>query len=421
MKDQQPKRALPSSAEIQSFRRRHAEDPTYGTAGHRWVEVVQGLSDDFATRDILDYGCGKQTLAKALGWAITGYDPAFEEVGETPGPAEIVVCTNVLEQVAAERLEATLEHISSLCGSMAFVVVSTARSSDHATVQTLAWWKERLAEHFDVVHAQEIPGDEAIFLLAPPIRIFIGSEPRMWAAEKVLCHSIDKHTTARTKIEVMNGTRDSPWAEWNSSSEEARSRTTRGEAPNASAGATEYLNYRWAIAEHCNFRGRAIYFDVNALVLGDVRELAQGPMNRPILTLTPQQTGVMLIDCRAVGKLREWPRIAEMQNGGWGIEQYVEALHRQDVFGLLPSEWNCLDGRGYKEGVTRLIHFTDMSTQPWRPYPDRITYQNHPCPEMERLWFEYAADARENRRFASDDEPLRAISSVDVAQIATAG
>ena len=44
----------------------HASRPDYGTSGQQWAAVVTHLVAEVGAISVLDYGCGKQTLAKAL-------------------------------------------------------------------------------------------------------------------------------------------------------------------------------------------------------------------------------------------------------------------------------------------------------------------------------------------------------------------
>lgn len=45
----------------------HNTNPSYGVSSSRWAPLVAGLAENFGTRDILDYGCGKGLLKSTLG------------------------------------------------------------------------------------------------------------------------------------------------------------------------------------------------------------------------------------------------------------------------------------------------------------------------------------------------------------------
>lgn len=228
-----------------------------------------------------------------------------------------------------------------------------------------------------------------------PIRVFIGTETRQWIAEAVLRYSIDYHSSREVSITSMDAARGGTWAGWEIGRRPGevpeRAVNERGQA----VWFTGFTNFRWAIPEVCGFKGRAIYFDVDMLVLGDVAGLAQLPMQTPALSLRPDETSVMLMDCEAFARIPGWPAVAEMKGSGWSIRRFASLVHSHGGFGPLPPQWNCLDGRGFTLTGTRLVHYTDMSTQPWRPLPERFVYRAHPVPEVERLWFHYARAAAE--------------------------
>jgi len=82
--------------------------------------------------------------------------------------------------------------------------------------------------------------------------------------------------------------------------------------------------------------------------------------------------------------------------------KYVRQLASHGALGPLAPRWNCQDGEGFHPMRTALVHDTDMTTQPWRPYPDQVRYKPHPHRELENPWFEYAqrrarAGARKSR------------------------
>lgn len=44
----------------------HAAPRGYGNGGHVWAETVRGLAEQYDCWSVLDYGCGRGTLAPAL-------------------------------------------------------------------------------------------------------------------------------------------------------------------------------------------------------------------------------------------------------------------------------------------------------------------------------------------------------------------
>jgi hypothetical protein len=142
---------------------------------------------------------------------------------------------------------------------------------------------------------------------------------------------------------------------------------------------TGFSFYRFAIPELCQFKGRAIYLDADIVVLSDIRELFQfdmkgaGALARPLKSGADvgRYTSVMLLDCAKLShwKLSEWePEInkhPEMYNAMLWVSP--QSMIAKD-FGNLPEEFNHLDLYNQE---TKIIHFTNLSLQPWR-------YTGHP-------------------------------------------
>ena len=83
----------------------HEENKFYGTQGQKYLDEVIKLAKLFNTQDILDYGCGKSTLANNLPFTIQQYDPAITKYSCPPREADIVVCTDVIEHIEPWCLE----------------------------------------------------------------------------------------------------------------------------------------------------------------------------------------------------------------------------------------------------------------------------------------------------------------------------
>jgi hypothetical protein len=140
-------------------REMHARKARYGTSGHKWANFVTSLAAMTGSVTVLDYGCGKGTLADGLtGLTVTGYDPAIPGKDAMPGPADIVVCTDVLEHVEPECVDAVIAHIRSLTRKVALLhaccVVGDRLLADgrpaHLTVKPPAWWAFRIGRHVPV-------------------------------------------------------------------------------------------------------------------------------------------------------------------------------------------------------------------------------------------------------------------------------
>lgn len=110
---------------------------------------------------ILDYGCGKNSLAQALAtltpWVeVRSYDPNIEEYAELPAPAELVVCTDVLEHIEPVYLGEVLKHLASLAGDMIYLAIHTGPAvkelpdgrNAHLIQEGPAYWLRLLEDHW---------------------------------------------------------------------------------------------------------------------------------------------------------------------------------------------------------------------------------------------------------------------------------
>jgi len=145
--------------------RLHKDRPDYGTSGQRYAHIVRYLCERFDTRDVLDYGCGKRTLERALGFSIANYDPCIEGLDKSPEEHDIVACTDVLEHIEPDCLDEVLKDIRRCTKKSAFLLIATRPAvktladgrNAHLIQEGQGWWKERLvARGFEIGNV--IPG-----------------------------------------------------------------------------------------------------------------------------------------------------------------------------------------------------------------------------------------------------------------------
>lgn len=147
-------------------RRLHEERPDYGNGHLGWGRWVVELVKNNAYLTILDYGCGKGSLGKLLGAhgiSISEYDPAIPGKDGDPQPAELVVCTDVLEHIEPENLNSVLRHLRELTQRRLFVTVFTKPSGKvledgrnaHLIQESGLWWREKLRKYFQILIWEE--------------------------------------------------------------------------------------------------------------------------------------------------------------------------------------------------------------------------------------------------------------------------
>jgi hypothetical protein len=235
----------------------------------------------------------------------------------------------------------------------------------------------------------------------PPVRIFLGTEPRQYRAQRVFVWAIMRaRDPARAyEIYMMKDLKGFDRTGWK----------------------TGFTNYRYAIPTLAGGEGRAIFNDVDQIYLSDPAELFDLDMNGAgILGVTERETSVMLIDC---AKMINFWKIDDAKNGRKHA-YFREITHSNNLWGKLAGEWNARDEE-YRAGQSKCFHFTTLQTQPWQPFPEQLRYHPHPDGEV---WFALEREADEagftiftkdhpSRRFAEMIEQNRLMHASGEAQL----
>lgn len=126
----------------------HIQRADYGLSSIKHVEPIMALAKALGTTDILDYGCGKAMLQKGLPYPIQNYDPCMPEYATRPVPADLVVCTDVLEHIELDCLPDVLADLAALTKQYLFIDVATVPASKilpdgrnaHILLEPPNWW-----------------------------------------------------------------------------------------------------------------------------------------------------------------------------------------------------------------------------------------------------------------------------------------
>jgi hypothetical protein len=201
---------------------------------------------------------------------------------------------------------------------------------------------------------------------APPVRIYVGTEPGQYRATRVFVWSVLRHRDPSRAYEIylmsdLKGIGREGWK-------------------------TGFTSYRYLIPALAGGEGRAIYNDVDQIYLSDPAGLFDLDMHgKGVLAITKQENSVMLIDCALMAN--HWTR-ADVA-AGKRHAHFKNAVVAEDLFGPLPESWNSLDGSVPVEH-SDLLHYTTLHTQPWKPFPTLLRYEASP---HSAIWHELEREA----------------------------
>lgn len=160
----------------------HRSNLAYGVGGAKHASVVlklvANLNKGGTPPSVLDYGCGKSALAGALPFPIAEYDPAVPGKQESPRPADLVVCTDVLEHIEPERLLYVLKDLQRCVKGIGYFVIHTGPSqktladgrNSHLIQQGRTWWKAQLRQFFHVPPEAVIERPPLLYVCVEPLR-----------------------------------------------------------------------------------------------------------------------------------------------------------------------------------------------------------------------------------------------------------
>ena len=196
------------------------------------------------------------------------------------------------------------------------------------------------------------------------IEVFVGADRSQLMAVAVLEHSIRRHTsrpvTVCPLIDVVLPEPKDP----------------------RQGSRTNFSFARFAIPGLKGYRGKGLYLDADMLVFRDIGALWDIPFEGASVVIQEplpahaeagakpgaparrvKQCSVMLIDCARA----RWdaPAIIAGLDGRFTYEQLMYELcilDEDEIRYGVPFAWNSLE---HFDSQTRLIHYTDMDTQPW--------------------------------------------------------
>ena len=136
--------------------------PTYGAGGDQYMDLIEKLViRNGPILSALDYGAGKGRFKARFERRfpfipVQNYDPVT--FPDEPLPADLLVCTDVLEHIEPECLENVLEHMRLLMLKLGFLVIATRPAQKtlpdgrnaHLIQESEDWWRERIESRWNV-------------------------------------------------------------------------------------------------------------------------------------------------------------------------------------------------------------------------------------------------------------------------------
>jgi hypothetical protein len=226
-----------------------------------------------------------------------------------------------------------------------------------------------------------------------PVKVYVGSMEEQMLAVRVLEYSIKKN--ASLPVQVM------PLFKGNISFPMPKDPANRPRTP--------FSFQRFTIPQLNGFKGKAIYVDSDMQVFIDIKDLwARDMQNADIFsafensaTGRKPQFSVMLMDCEKL----KWDLndiVKKLDAGELNYEQLMyEMKMAKEIQPVIEREWNSLEF--YEAGKTKLLHYTDMTRQPW-------LFKNNP---LTVVWLQELEEAIA-AGFISWDEVRNHIAAINV-------
>lgn len=137
----------------------HEERSDWGTSGSSFCSALIEVIEKIGAESVLDYGCGKGGLGVQVKGIMPNiiwhdYDVAIHGK-DIPVVCDLVTCTDVMEHVEEEYVDAVLKHIEELSVKGVFMNIACQPAAAilpdgrnaHITQKSIEWWQEKIEQH----------------------------------------------------------------------------------------------------------------------------------------------------------------------------------------------------------------------------------------------------------------------------------
>lgn len=183
-----PKSTQRFTQEYAELQRAMHKESVYGVSGKMFVPTIFHLISQLAKRlgnvGVLDYGAANGHTMDAVrdhllipaGVTDRCYDPFVDSMSEDPTPADLVICTDVMEHVEPEFTKAVLDHIQSLTRRIVFFSISLKKArktladgrNAHINLRDSEFWLKQIQKRF-VIGEAKVMDNECLLVVGQAI------------------------------------------------------------------------------------------------------------------------------------------------------------------------------------------------------------------------------------------------------------
>lgn len=260
-----------------------------------------------------------------------------------------------------------------------FIIKPSLQSSVSDLLRTLFGYNQGYRQSPVLLRLNPEPGIAASS--QPPVRIYVGTESKLYQAERLLVWSILKvRNPARSyEIYLMKDLKGFQRRGWD----------------------TAFSGYRYAIPTLSGRTGRAIYNDVTQIYLSDPADLFDCDMNgAAVLSFGSRTSSPMLLDCEKLSIVWTIQDAKAKQRHA----DFDKQVHVLNYWKKLPSRWESHDLRS-RSAKTNVLYRTDLAAQSQQSITDMINSSSFSDRYLDAM--ERAADTAQFRLFTEDHPSAR--------------
>jgi hypothetical protein len=197
------------------------------------------------------------------------------------------------------------------------------------------------------------------------IRVFVGTPANNEDLESqaVLEYTLRKHCSEPIDLTWMKLSKD-PRSFWYSSAAKREGWLT-------ASWATPFSGFRWGIPAFCNFEGRAIYLDIDMILMSDIAELWNTEIKGDAFCVAKDAKTFCCTLWQCDRARDVLPPVQRIKREYALYAHLKRKFNPQQIQSFSNGNWNCLDGESYRDmndPDIKIIHCTSIPHQPQLKY-----------------------------------------------------